>query len=299
MENDKSYHGVHDYLREDIIKKLRSEGYLPQVLYCEKCNIILRERFKSGKTGLSFYCPKCKTTASVRKGSYFEHFKTPLHEVILTIFLWAAKCTVLSAVQIVGLDQKTLIQHYQRIRELCAWKLAESPDLFFFGGDNGVVQIDTKIITKTKKRKGAHEQGKWIFCIYDTVRKLGYVEFVPDCSAATLLPIIERHILPGTIIYSSEVAAYQELSTLNQVSPYIHQSVNLSQNFKDPITGSCTSAVMGYWATIKTHLRKQGIKRDDMMPSHLEEIMWRERFVTKKETAFKTILRHIRERYTW
>ena len=51
-------------------------------------------------------------------------------------------------------------------------------------------------------------------------------------NAETLIPIIQRHVLPGTEIASDEWRAYSKLRELG----YIHYTVNHSKNFVDPLT---------------------------------------------------------------
>ena len=61
---------------------------------------------------------------------------------------------------------------------------------------------------------------------------LGVMRVVPDRTAATLLPIIQQHLRPGTIVWSDEWAAYYRVQQLNVVSQY--DSVNHSINFVNP-----------------------------------------------------------------
>ena len=75
---------------------------------------------------------------------------------------------------------------------------------------------------------------------------------VDDRSAATLIPIIQRYILPGTLIISDEWQAYSSLSSLG----YQHQTVNHSQNFVDPGTDAHTNSVEGYWSCVKRQMRR-------------------------------------------
>lgn len=52
------------------------------------------------------------------------------------------------------------------------------------------------------------------------------MEIVPRRDAATLLPIIQAHMLPGTIIHSDEWAAHRRVASLPNVSS--HDTVNHS-----------------------------------------------------------------------
>ena len=53
----------------------------------------------------------------------------------------------------------------------------------------------------------------WVFGMVDTSHTpaLGYMEIVPDRTAATLLPIIQAHLQPGTTVHSDQWAAYQQV----------------------------------------------------------------------------------------
>ena len=63
---------------------------------------------------------------------------------------------------------------------------------------------------------------------------------VPDRSANTLLPIINRVCRPGTVIYSDEWAAYRQIQ---ERLGFAHEAVNHSVCFVDPNTGVHTQNV--------------------------------------------------------
>ena len=72
------------------------------------------------------------------------------------------------------------------------------------------------------------------------------------CLARTLLPIIQRVVAPGTTIWSDEWCAYAGLAGLG----YVHQMVNHSQNFTDPVSGVCTNHVEAYWCAVKRWFKR-------------------------------------------
>ena len=63
-------------------------------------------------------------------------------------------------------------------------------------------------------------------------------------NAATLLPIIQSHVAPGTIVHSDQWAAYNQVQHLPGVAS--HGVVNHSVTFIDPTTGVHTQ-VESYW----------------------------------------------------
>ena len=81
----------------------------------------------------------------------------------------------------------------------------------------------------------------------------GYMELVPNRQAATLLPILNAHVAPGTIIHSDQWNSYSQVGTLSNVSS--HATVNHSLHFVDPSTGVQTQNVESYWATTKRKLK--------------------------------------------
>ena len=71
--------------------------------------------------------------------------------------------------------------------------------------------------------------------------------------ANTLLPIIWKHVYPGTTIWSGEWKAYSPLQT---TCGYDHQKVNHSQNFIDPRTGYHTQLIESLWSHAKMKILK-------------------------------------------
>ena len=73
-------------------------------------------------------------------------------------------------------------------------------------------------------------QERWVFGLCDTSfdPALGYMELVPDRRAGTLLPIIQAHVKPGTIIASDEWRAYSNVGQPPNVAA--HRTVNHSLN---------------------------------------------------------------------
>ena len=68
----------------------------------------------------------------------------------------------------------------------------------------------------------------WVFglCDISTKPALGYMEIVPARDAATLLPIIQDHVHPGTIIWSDCWAAYSGVGALPSVQGHYCQSLD-------------------------------------------------------------------------
>lgn len=81
---------------------------------------------------------------------------------------------------------------------------------------------------------------------------LGYMQIVSRRDAATLLPIINSHIAPGTTVWSDQWAAYNNVASLSNVNS--HSTVNHFIQFVDTVTGVHTQNIKSY----KLKLRSNG-----------------------------------------
>ena len=129
-----------------------------------------------------------------------------------------------------------------------------------------------------------------VFGLVDTSQTpaLGYMEVVARRNAATLLPIINAHTAPGTIVHSDEWAAYRSVQNLPNVSN--HGTVNHSVTFVDPTTGVHTQNVESYWCRVKTKLKRMRGCHAHQLPSYLDEFMWRERYGKTARHALENIM---------
>jgi transposase-like protein len=132
--------------------------------------------------------------------------------------------------------------------------------------------------------------GPWVFGL---CTNRSYVRFVivENRSADTLIPIIQNQVSVGSLIWSDQWAAYNNLPAYG----FSHQTVNHSENFIDPITGANTQKIERYWKEGK--IRFKTIRRpSNMMQSHLDEIAWR--INHKTDNILEVFLRDVRKYYT-
>ena len=121
------------------------------------------------------------------------------------------------------------------------------------------------------------------------------MRIVPDRSAATLLPIIQQHVRSGTIVHSDEWAAYNRVQHLPPVGQ--HRVVNHSLHFVDPATSVHTQHAESSWNRVKTKFKRMKGVHESMVPSYLDEFMWRERHGSTASTALASLCRDIALRY--
>ena len=76
-----------------------------------------------------------------------------------------------------------------------------------------------------------------------------------------------------------------------------YHTVNDSQNFVDPTTGSHTQSVESMWNSCKKMMRKTHTMQSQLFHTYLPEFMWRKRFHGSHQNAFNNIIDCIAEQY--
>ena len=138
-----------------------------------------------------------------------------------------------------------------------------------------MVEIDESKFGKRKYNRGRMVEGTWVV--------LGGIEretnhcFLTPCPAnrrneATLLPIIQQFVLPGSTIITDGWKAYINLGQHG----YVHMDVNHSEDFVNPATGAHTNRIEGTWTDAKYKaFRRGGRKTEESLKNDLSEFMWR------------------------
>ena len=142
---------------------MQQRGLLASQKTCRKCDSDMRFGVKSGVTdGFVWRCKRkgCKTTVSVRDGSFFEKSKLPISKLLHCIYLWALETSVISATAQLAVSARTLVDFYNFLREVCSAALIRNP--VQLGGPGRIVQIDesywNRCKTKIKAMKGVRRE---------------------------------------------------------------------------------------------------------------------------------------------
>ncbi len=253
----------------------------PQCPTCEReMTLVKNTSYKID--GVVFRCPTHKARKkSIRSGSYFEDSRLSLEMLLKLALVWAYQLPVTTAMEMSGVASEAAVQWFQYYRDVCTEWLLHNP--IQLGGEGRIVEIDKSVIARRKYHRGHRVPERWIFGMFDRTQKIGMVEFVPDRSANTLLPIIQRHVRPGTAIYSDQWAAYNGIGNIAVNPPYIHSTVNHN--------------VEGFWNNCKRSFKKMSGTTEEMLASHLDEFLWRQFHGESKAHAFDNLLLHLSHWY--
>ena len=99
--------------------------------------------------GHIFRCSSCKTTKSVRYGSFFTKSKLRLSQWIIVIYCWVRQYPVTKACEESRASRKAAIDIFQWLREVCSTRLMQQP--IKLGGQGKVVQIDESLFKHKPK----------------------------------------------------------------------------------------------------------------------------------------------------
>ena len=134
------------------------------------------------------------------------------HVILSHAILCCVKSILLlvkDAVQETEVDKNTGCDVYGWLHEVCSITLLSTPVVL---GD----QIDKTLFTLKLKANNnilkQYHQGRaancemWVFGICDTSHSpaLGFMQVVAQQDAATLLPIVQNHVTPGSVVWSDQ-----------------------------------------------------------------------------------------------
>ena len=91
--------------------------------------------------GIRWWCPRCKTTKSIRDGSFFAKSRMTLQEWLMLLFFWVDDTPVTKAAKHAQVSEHSAIDAYGWFRDVCSQRLINDgpPQL---GGNGVIVQID-------------------------------------------------------------------------------------------------------------------------------------------------------------
>ena len=179
---------------------------------------------------------------------------------------FVAGTTARCASSLVGVNFKTAAYYYRRLRELIAYHLEQERHQVL----SGEIEVDESYFGGHRKgNRGRGAGGK--VPVFGLLKRGGkvYTQIIPDAQGATLVPIIERKVLPDSIVYSDCWRGYNTLD----VTDFKHYRINHSKLFADK--KNHINGIENFWNQAKRHMRKfNGIPRQ-YFGLFLKECEWR------------------------
>ena len=141
--------------------------------------------------------------------------------------------TARTAGALVGVNKTTAAYFFYRLRKIIVLEIEqESHEVF-----EGQIEVDESYFGGRRKgKRGCGAGGKTLVFGHLKCGERVYTKIIPDASSTTLYPIIERKVVPDSIIYSDYWRGYNVLN----VSDFKHFRINhsvLFANKKNHING--------------------------------------------------------------
>lgn len=272
------------------------------------------------RTNRGFRCSEklCTKKFTVKVGTIFEQSHIPLRTWFAAIYLETAHKKGISSLQLgrdLNICQKTAWFLLHRIREMLR---EESPlmlrnsvevDETYIGGVEGNKHANKRTAplyesTTAKERKDLKKEGVIDEIRWDKIAVLGLVERdgkvvakrIPDTKAATIIPIIEKHVEKGSTMLTDEFYVYGQL----ELKGYFHKSIQ--HNLKIYVQGEThTNTIENFWSVLKRGL--YGVYHytsKKHLDRYLDEFCARynTRDLTEAE-RFEKFLKQAESRLTW
>jgi len=220
---------------------------------CKLCNGPTRPR--SDKPDL-FKCNACKVSQSKWHNTMFSQCKIGRGMVILLGYLWIHEVPFMKIVEMTHLAKQTVRDWIDLFMQALIFDLKNADDNQMIGGPEVIVEIDESKFGKRKYHTGHKVEGVWVVGgVERTEERKMFAVTVEKRDANTLLDVIGRYVLPGSIVYTDCWKGYKTDGLLDL--EMIHATVNHSLHFKDPETGVHTNSIEGTWHGMKNKINKR------------------------------------------
>ena len=174
------------------------------------------------------------------------------------IELFVAGATARTAASLVGVNTKTAVYYYHRLREVVYDNSDNASQL------EGEIEVDESYFGGRRKgKRGRGAAGK--------VPVFGLLKpaMIPDAKTKTLMPIIRQKVKPDSIVYTDCWRGYNALD----VSEFKHYRINHSELFADK--HNHINGIENFWNQAKRHLRKFNGVPKEYFHLYLKECEWR------------------------
>ena len=278
FQNPWTFHNLFTQPDDVLFRWLTDQGLLAETIICETGEVAKINKRKKSKDNYSFRC-KNGHEYGMRKNSFFEGSAYNIRDLVIFIKYYIEGHTLHQCALSTGMDYKsTAVNWASYIRELFMEHIHKQYETMKFNTD---VEIDESLFGRKIKYNRGRPGGQkiWIFGMVERLSNLIILYPVDNRDAATLIPLIQKHVAVGTRIFSDNWAAYFKLNELGYEHFTVTHKTTFRQVYKNIDTGeyvTCnTNRIEGAWKISKDHFRKINGTNTKLFEQHLAEIVWR------------------------
>ncbi|KAG8222183.1 hypothetical protein J437_LFUL001275 [Ladona fulva] len=254
---------------EKTIQSLISCDIIHPTRTCNKCGLttyvkVSRQTYRCNKKS-------CRNEVTVRTGTFFALSKLPISKIMLLGYLWLTQIPVSSAASMTGCSNHTVCDIYQYYRKLVSNHL-DFQDVQI-GGEGVIVEVDETKLARRKYERSQSVDDIWVVGgVEKSADRKVFLVPIESRDPASLATILERHVLPGSIIQTNLWNYYSGLSesSMKKEEPEISYSVCSNS----PAKHFDINTLRGTWEGLKQNVARRN-RTTERIEEHLWEFIWR------------------------
>ncbi|KAG0437596.1 hypothetical protein DMUE_3600, partial [Dictyocoela muelleri] len=225
-------------------------------------------------------------------------YRTPLNILLQAIYFLMAGTSYDQTKLFLGISKNTISMIKKRLRQI--YKNHMERDKTLIGGPGIIVEVDESVICRRgiirypTSTDDNIKDSIWIIGgIENTPERNFFVKVIKDRRINTLSEALEGLIAMGSILYTDGHPSYPAVAENLCLE---HRVVNHSEGFKS-VDGIHTNNIEGFWACLKSNMRKEhGVKRDNI-ETWLNEYSFKRRYLKNVDSEefferFKEIIKY-------
>ena len=280
---------AYDPVKHDVVNARGNKKKIPKNCFLVRCR---KDKCTEGHA---------RWTQSIWKGTMFDGTRKKKSELLEFFYWYLLRLTHTQLKQFLGWSDSTVTDWMNYCREMFHMFVMNDTRTYSLGGQDIIVEIDESKFGKRRYNRGHRVEGNWVFGGSERIwnEEKGYyqagkifLEVVDRRDVATLIPLIQKYIRPGSIVYSDYWRAYGGIPDLPGYN-FKHGTVCHDRHFKDPVTGVHTNTIEGRWARVKAAIPCR-VYNLLTLQEYLSEYVWRHHNKGRIWNAFLECLAQIR-----
>ena len=285
---------------------LQQMAIIPSLGTCRTCDLPCDPEYRRNGTWLYWqclYCPGSAGKTGLRANTVLANSNTKFERFVIMMWHFTDRgktydqimnaCCIPSDPSYAenGMSRSTVAKWNQYFRYICGMDYEINKTQI--GGVNVIIEIDESMFGKCKFGKGDRNKRrrKWMFGGVCRVTGMGFMELCPGNkrTKASLWPIIQDNIAPGSTIYSDGWRSYRRLPSLG----YVHRWIDHSKHYVDPNDPSLnTNKIEGFWGNFKRWLPSSGPYN---LAEYTKTYLWFQQRKIRNEDPFWCLVNLIKE----
>ncbi len=283
-----------DFPDEDACLRYVFTLNYPDGVSCKVCKRVTKHyRVKSRR---SFSCDLCGHHVHPTAGTIYHKSPTPLRTWFHAIYLMSTTRTGVSAKWLerqIGVTYKTAWRMFRQIRSMLdegkpkLGGTVEVDESYIGGKWHGKRPTHATDAPMQRGRLGPKTPNKTILLGFAERGGRVYARIVPEVKRRTLSPLVEKHVLTGSNVFTDELKSYHDLTEKG----FVHKSVSHRSGVY--VVGDVhTNTLEGFWNLLKRTIdgahRRVSAK---YLETYVNEVAFRWNHRLDRQPMFWTMLR--------